>query len=142
MLIFLTSIVWSFIKREITLAYEKYMQSKEGQLFWNETLSNYLCPHQQSLVGICLFVKGEGCHLNKAVYKMFVMMITFPNLSINDDSYAVSSQYKSDANIKKYLLYVLYSISGKNVSLLVLLSQKDIPAIDRILAYCWNISKL
>jgi hypothetical protein len=63
-------------------------------------------------------------------------MITFPNLSINDDSNAVSSQYKSDANIKKYLLYVLYSISGKNVSLLVLLSQKDIPAIDRILAYC------
>jgi hypothetical protein len=36
----------------------------------------------------------------KAVYKMFVMMITFPNLSINDDSYAVSSQYKSDANIR------------------------------------------
>jgi hypothetical protein len=108
MLIFSTSIVWSFIKREITLAYEKYMQSKEGQLFWNETLSNYLCQHQQSLVdncfqlytGICLFVKGEGCHLNKAVYKMFVMMITFPNLSINDDSYAVSSQYKSDANIR------------------------------------------
>jgi hypothetical protein len=33
MLIFSTSIVWSFIKREITLAYEKYMQSKEGKLF-------------------------------------------------------------------------------------------------------------
>jgi hypothetical protein len=43
MLIFSTSIVWSFMKREITLAYiayEKYsqfllayMQSKEGQLF-------------------------------------------------------------------------------------------------------------
>jgi hypothetical protein len=115
MLIFSTSIVWSFIKREITIAYEKYsqfvlayMQSKEGQLFWNEALSDYLCHHQQSLVdicfqlctGICLFVKGEGCHLNKAVYKMFVMMITFPNLSINDDSNAVSSQYKSDANIR------------------------------------------
>ena len=71
-----------FIKREITLAYEKYMQSKEGQLFWNETLSNYLCQHEQSFVDICLFVKGEGCHLNKAVYKMLVMMITFPNLSI------------------------------------------------------------
>ena len=30
-------------------------------------------------------------------------MITFPNLSINDDSNAVSSHYKSDANIKMYL---------------------------------------
>jgi hypothetical protein len=29
--------------------------------------------------------------------KKIVMMITFPNLSINDDSCAVSSQYKSDA---------------------------------------------
>ena len=36
-------------------------------------------------------------------------MITFPNLSINDDSYAVSSQYKSDARFSYGLITLLTS---------------------------------